>query len=244
MSEIYESLFRKSSVCGGLVDGDHNILLKSDRGAAPAKKQLSESDEHPVYLPDNTTLLKSIKTDCGRFYWYEDNSELLRLNEELSDTGDYLLEESAALNEAAALEEAKKRTAEQNRLFDGMTEVLEALKESPMKVAVCTSKNERLARDVIDYLHIGGYLDAICGSLDGGKRKQKEELIPYALEVLGCARDRAVMVGDTCFDTRGAVACGVDFLGVLYGYGRLDTMQAAGAVRFVDTPKEILNYLL
>ncbi len=131
-----------------------------------------------------------------------------------------------------------------NRLFDGMTEVLEALKESPMKVAVCTSKNERLARDVIDYLHIGGYLDAICGSLDGGKRKQKEELIPYALEVLGCARDRAVMVGDTCFDTRGAVACGVDFLGVLYGYGRLDTMQAAGAVRFVDTPKEILNYLL
>ena len=125
MSEIYESLFRKSSVCGGLVDGDHNILLKSDRGAAPTKKQLSESEEHPVYLPDNTTLLKSIKTDCGRFYWYEDNSELLRLNEELSDTGDYLLEESAALNEAAALEEAKKRTAEQNRLFDGISESLQ-----------------------------------------------------------------------------------------------------------------------
>lgn len=125
MSEIYELLFKNSSVCAGLTDEDKNVILKSARGAVPTKNQLNEAEIHPVYLPDGTTLLQCIKTDCGYFYWYEDNGELLRLNEELSDTGDYLLEESAALNEAAALEEAKKRTAEQNRLFDGISESLQ-----------------------------------------------------------------------------------------------------------------------
>ena len=132
-----------------------------------------------------------------------------------------------------------------NRLFDGILEVLKALKESPIKVAVCTSKNERLARDVIDYLGIGEYLDAICGSRDDGSRKEKPDLIPYALETLGnIPPERAVMIGDTYFDTRGAVACGVDFIGVTYGYGKRDAMEEAGARVFAATPAELLKFLV
>lgn len=131
-----------------------------------------------------------------------------------------------------------------NRLFDGVREVLERLKQSPMKVAVCTSKNERLARDVIARLDIGAYLDAICGSRDDGSRKEKPDLIPYALETLGnIPPSRAVMIGDTYFDTLGAVATGVDFIGVTYGYGTRDAMENAGTAKFADTPKDILPYL-
>jgi len=131
-----------------------------------------------------------------------------------------------------------------NRLFDGVEDVLRALKDSPVKVAVCTSKNERLARDVVALLGITEYLDAVCGSRDDGTRKEKVDLIPYALSSLGgISPSRAVMVGDTWFDTAGAVACGVDFIGVLYGYGTRETMRDAGARVFVDTPQEILEYL-
>ena len=131
-----------------------------------------------------------------------------------------------------------------NRLYDGMLGVLEALKESPVKVAVCTSKNERLARDVIALLGIGEYLDAVCGSLDDGSRKEKKDLIPYALETLGnIAPENAVMIGDTYFDTAGAVQCGVDFIGVLYGYGTRETMEQSGAKVFSDTPEDILDYI-
>lgn len=132
-----------------------------------------------------------------------------------------------------------------NRLFDGVPDVLRALKDSPLRVAVCTSKNERLARDVVAYLGIGEYLDAVCGSRDDGSRKEKRDLIPYALHALGdIPPDRAVMVGDTCFDTVGAVECGVDFIGVLYGYGTRDSMAQSGAEVFADTPDDILAHIL
>ena len=132
-----------------------------------------------------------------------------------------------------------------NRLFDGMLPVLQTLADSPLKTAVCTSKNERLARDVIAYLGIGAYLDAVCGSRDDGTRKEKPDLIPYALHTLGdVPPDRAVMVGDTYFDARGAAQCGVDFIGVLYGYGTRETMEASGAAAFAASPAEILTYIL
>ena len=132
-----------------------------------------------------------------------------------------------------------------NRLYDGIPNVLTALRDSPLKVAVCTSKNERLARDVVALLGIGDYVDAVCGSRDDGTRKEKPDLIPYALHTLGdIPADRAVMVGDTYFDTRGAVQCGVDFIGVLYGYGTRETMEESGAQVFAASPAEILTYIL
>ena len=132
-----------------------------------------------------------------------------------------------------------------NRLFDGISDVLERLANSPIKVAVCTSKNERLARDVVSLLGITDCLDAVCGSRDDGSRKEKRDLIPYALETLGgVAPGRAVMIGDTYFDTAGAVERGVDFIGVLYGYGTRESMAASGASVFADTPADILTYIL
>lgn len=132
-----------------------------------------------------------------------------------------------------------------NRLFDGIGEVLRVLHDSPLKTAVCTSKNERLARDVAALLGITEYFDAICGSRDDGSRKEKADLIPYALSALGdIPPESAVMVGDTYFDTVGAVRCGVDFIGVLYGYGTRRTMEDCGAKVFAETPADILRCIL
>ena len=76
-------------------------------------------------------------------------------------------------------------------------------------------------------------------------RKEKPDLIPYALHSLGdVPRDRAVMIGDTFFDTLGAVATGVDFIGVTYGYGIRQAMIDAGAARFADKPLDLLPLIL
>ena len=50
-------------------------------------------------------------------------------------------------------------------------------------------------------------------------------------------------IGDTWFDTKGARLCGVDFVGVEYGYGDLESMKKEGGRVFVKTTAELLDVL-
>lgn len=131
-----------------------------------------------------------------------------------------------------------------NRLFDGVIEMLIGLRERGIKTAVCTSKNEPVANMVCVKMGLRPYLDAICGSTFDGSRRAKADIIPYALETLGCDdKKNALMIGDTHFDARGAQIADVDFLGVTYGYGTVESMKACGAIGFADSPGEILEVL-
>ena len=132
----------------------------------------------------------------------------------------------------------------ENRMYDGIEELLQALKESGRKLAVCTSKNEHLALKSMEIIGALPYFDAVCGSLDDGTRKEKRDLIPYALQALGCKdKKKAVMIGDTRFDAAGASDCQTDFIGVLYGYGSEMSMREAGAKTFADSPAALLSLL-
>lgn len=131
-----------------------------------------------------------------------------------------------------------------NRLYDGIEEVLKACNENGVKISVCSSKNEKIAKEVVDLLGVTKYFDALCGSNIDGTRKEKEELIPYALETLGAHHgEKVVMIGDTKFDCVGAKKCGVDFIGVTYGYGKQQDMEDAGAVTFAAAPSDLHELL-
>lgn len=129
-------------------------------------------------------------------------------------------------------------------LFDGVTDMLASLRQKGKKLAICTSKNEPVAEKVAQVMGLAPYFDAICGSTLDGTRRAKADIIPYAVKRLGCTDNtEALMIGDTDFDARGALLAGVDFLGVTYGYGTVESMRACGAVGFADSPEEIIGYL-
>jgi len=130
-------------------------------------------------------------------------------------------------------------------VYDGIFPMLSALRESGCKLAVCTSKNEPVAEKVVEKQGLLPYFDAVCGSAVDGRRKAKADLIPYAAEILDCTdKSRAVMIGDTFFDAKGAYLCGVDFFGVTYGYGTKEAMEAYGAKAFADTPDALRRLIL
>mgnify|MGYP002511771049 CR=1 FL=1 len=54
----------------------------------------------------------------------------------------------------------------------------------------------------------------------------------------GINGDVAVMVGDREQDINGAIANGIDSLGVLYGYGSLDELKEAGATYIAENPSD------
>ena len=53
------------------------------------------------------------------------------------------------------------------------------------------------------------------------------------------------MIGDTVHDAKGAVALGVPFIGVTYGFGFRDPdeIHNTNAVAFVDRATDILDYV-
>ena len=134
---------------------------------------------------------------------------------------------------------------QKNKLYDGIKDVLEKLQKNGVRLAVCSSKHEEIATLVVKLLGVYPYFEQVCGSTVDGSRKEKKDLIPYALQKLGADdTERVVMIGDTHFDAVGSQICGVDFIGVAYGYGTVEDMKANGAEVFAQTPSELHNLLL
>lgn len=134
-----------------------------------------------------------------------------------------------------------------NRAYDGIRALLCTLREKGARLAICTSKYERFAEEIVEILGLTDCFDAVCGSNLDGSRKDKKDLIPYALETIAgdaeAAKKNAVMIGDTWYDARGARLCGVDFIGVAYGYGALQPMLNEGASALAQTVEELQELL-
>ena len=73
-------------------------------------------------------------------------------------------------------------------------------------------------------------------------RVNKEDVIAYLLNQ-NDASDKIIMVGDTAFDVIGAKKHSIPTIGVSWGYGSVQEMEAAGAAAIVHTPDELLSRL-
>lgn len=130
----------------------------------------------------------------------------------------------------------------ENEPYPGVRELLQTLKERGFRLFVATSKPEVSAFRVLDRFDFSQYFEEIAGATWDGSRDSKEAVIAYLLEKIGDV-DQAVMVGDTRYDVAGASAHGIPTIGVSWGYGTVDELQAAGAVAIADTAEALLTLL-
>lgn len=132
----------------------------------------------------------------------------------------------------------------ENRVYDGIENVLKALKDSGKKAAVATSKPEEFARKILEHFHLSQYFLHIAGASMDGSRTQKHEMILDALDACQIKdKSEVIMVGDREYDVIGASKVGIDSLGVLYGYGDYEELKRAGADYIVKEPKDILSVI-
>ncbi|MDE6026036.1 MAG: HAD-IA family hydrolase [Lachnospiraceae bacterium] len=116
----------------------------------------------------------------------------------------------------------------ENEIYPGMRELLSSLFKSGKTLLVATSKPERFAKLIIDDLGLNQYFKYVAGADMEGLRNKKSKVIEYVLHVCGINdRSKAVMIGDTKFDILGAKECGIDSIGVLYGYGCASELTGA-----------------
>lgn len=130
-------------------------------------------------------------------------------------------------------------------VFDGVVEMLEALRRAGLVMAVATSKPEHNALRIVDHLGLTDYFDAIAGAdLDAG-RADKAGVIARALELLGVdPGPSVVMVGDRHHDVDGAREHGIDTITVGWGYGTTDEHLAAAPFAQAVTPADVVSFVL
>lgn len=129
----------------------------------------------------------------------------------------------------------------ENRLYNGVRELLEKTKATGRTVVLATSKPQEFAEEILRHFDITKYFDFIAAAEMDGNRNRKEDVINYALEISGARREETVMVGDRKFDVLGAKAAGIASIGVLYGFGTEAELTEAGADHIAKTPYEVFK---
>ena len=156
--------------------------------------------------------------------------------------------EDAARATAYYREEYMDKGILENDVYEGIPELLAALKASGRKILLATSKPESMAYTVLNHFRLTDYFDTITGaSLRDDVRHSKADVIRETMARQGISaeeQDQVLMVGDRKYDVAGALACGLDCLGVYYGYAEPGELETAGAVYTVQTVAELKCALL
>jgi phosphoglycolate phosphatase len=129
----------------------------------------------------------------------------------------------------------------ENKVYNGVPEMLDALYNAGFTLAVATSKPEAFAKQILERFDLAKYFTVISGASMNGTGKT--EVIHRALERIGVTPSSSVlMVGDREHDILGAKEAGISSLGVLYGYGSETELNTSNADHIVQTPWEIVSY--
>lgn len=133
---------------------------------------------------------------------------------------------------------------ERNPLFDGVREMLTELKVRGKRLAIVSSKMERFVRMALQQTGIEDLFEEVV-TQTGVKDPGKAGLIAEALRRLDAEPEDAVMLGDRHYDIEGAVATGVDSIGVYLGdTAPAGELENAGATAIAMSVSQMSRYLL
>ena len=106
----------------------------------------------------------------------------------------------------------------ENRLYDGMDELLDTLASNGYTLCVATSKPRVFAERILDHFGIARYFSFVGGTGLDGSLPTKADVIAHVLAGSNITdRGTALMIGDRKYDILGAKTIGIDSAGVLYG---------------------------
>ena len=129
-------------------------------------------------------------------------------------------------------------------LYNGIAELLQALRKCGVMCALATCKPHLFATQILKNLGIDPYFAVIAGPELDGTRGTKQEVIAHAAEQLALNDlSCAVMVGDRDNDILGAKHHGMNSVGALWGFGTREELTAAGATYLSTSPRHLVQLL-
>lgn len=131
----------------------------------------------------------------------------------------------------------------ENSVYDGIPELLAALRKAGHPLYVCTSKQEHFAKRILEKFELAQYFTAIHGDRAEFTSHSKVDLLAHLLREESLVPEATWMVGDRKFDIEAAHANGLRVLAVSYGYGSLEELQEDKPFAICATPAEVLEVI-
>lgn len=127
-------------------------------------------------------------------------------------------------------------------VYDGIKELLSALRQEGLKLAVVSNKAQEMALEVTNKL-LGDSLDVVCGKQEGYLPKPDPQLTLKTMSDIGVKPEECVFIGDSGMDAATAVNIGCVGIGVLWGFRTEDELLDNGAKFIVKKPNQILDII-
>jgi phosphoglycolate phosphatase len=128
----------------------------------------------------------------------------------------------------------------QYRFYSGMEKAVQKLGERH-RLYVATSKPKVYADEIFKHFGKSHFFESIYGSELSGVNSKKGDLIRHAMSERALKASETVMIGDRKHDLIGAQENGIPGIGVSWGYGPLEELQAAGAQHIARSWEELIR---
>jgi len=125
------------------------------------------------------------------------------------------------------------------RPYDGIPELLTALKAQGHRLAVASNKYQAATEKIVNHF-FPGVFDVILGERAGVERKPDPQIVFDILNRLNKS-DNVLYIGDSLVDYETARNAGVPFVACSWGFVPRETLVAAGIAAIVDRPEELVS---
>lgn len=139
-------------------------------------------------------------------------------------------------------ENYSKNMYNKTKPYDGVLDMLKALREEGYNIAVLSNKFDSAVKE-LSSKYFGELVDLAVGQKEGVKEKPSPLGIQEIAKELDTDVETCIMVGDSEVDIQTANNAGIDCISVTWGYKNIDFLYDNGATKLVYAPEDILELL-
>ncbi len=127
------------------------------------------------------------------------------------------------------------------KVYSGIVEVLQRLREKEYKIGVATLKSQHIAEKILQNFDLSKYFDVIVG-MDEAETLTKAKTLMMVMDKVKVENvEDVVLVGDSEYDLIGANEVGISFIPALYGFGFKGEVEGSNIVSNINTPLELIE---
>ncbi|MDF2987554.1 MAG: haloacid dehalogenase superfamily enzyme subfamily [Eubacterium sp.] len=129
------------------------------------------------------------------------------------------------------------------RPYDNIPEMLEKLKASGIKMAVCSNKPHRPTTEIVEYVIGKEYFEVIFGEREGIPRKPDPAALLEAAGLMGVEPAEVIYLGDSGGDMISSRNAGMYAAGALWGFRDRAELEECGSQVLFSQPLQLVEFI-